>query len=159
MTQTQHEVEAYAAHVVFPATKEELINGLLARGAPGRMVALVERLPGDRYASQQHLREDLEEISRLHAREVAPARTYDDFLAVVLRHVGDIRHTTKERFNRVVAHVIHIAEQHDILDRAGAEQMQQRLEAAFADLRGTMSEVYDTRAPINPRDDLPRESS
>jgi hypothetical protein len=158
MAQTQHEVEAYAAHVVFPATKEELINGLLARGAPGRMVALVDRLPGDRYDSLRQVREDLEEISKVHAREVAPARTYEDFLAVVVRHVGDIRHVTKDRFNRVVAHVIHIAEQQGTLDRTGAEAMRQRLEAAFADLRGTMSEVYDFNAPINPGEDLPRVS-
>ena len=29
------------------------------------------------------------EVSRVHAREVATARSYDDFLAVVLKHVGD----------------------------------------------------------------------
>lgn len=155
MAETQHEVEAYVEHIVFPTTKEELINGLLTGGAPGRMVALVERLPQQYYDSRRHLRQDLEEVSRVHAREVAPARTYDDFLAVVLRHVGDVRHTTKEAFNRVVAHVIHIAEQQGTLDSAGARAMQQRLEAAFADLRGTMSEVYDYRAPIDPRDDLP----
>jgi hypothetical protein len=34
--------------------------------------------------------------------------------------------------------------------------MHERLEAAFADLRGTMSEVYDDRAPIDPHRDLPR---
>jgi hypothetical protein len=92
----------------------------------------------------------------VHAREVAPARTYDDFLAVVLRHVGDVRHTTKDAYNRVVAHVMHIAERQGTLDRAGAQRMQQRLDAAFADLRGTMSEVYDNRAPIDPLDDLPK---
>jgi hypothetical protein len=155
MAEAQHEVEAYVAHVVFPTTKEELINGLLTGGAPARMVALVERLPQDRYDSRQHLWQDLEEVARVHAREVAPARTYDDFLAVVLRHVGDVRHTSKEAYNRVVAHVIHIAERQGTLDRAAARQMQQRLEAAFADLRGTMSEVYDDRAPIDPRADLP----
>lgn len=155
MAEAQHEVEAYVAHVVFPTTKEELINGLLAGDAPARMVALVERLPQDRYGSGAELRRDLEEVSRVHAREVAPARTYDDFLAVVIRHAGDVRHTTKEAFNRVVAHVVHIAERQGTLDRAAAHQMQQRLEAAFADLRGSMSEVYDDRAPINPRDDLP----
>ena len=155
MAEAQHEVEAYVAHLVFPTTKEELINGLLIGSAPARMVALVERLPRDRYDSLQHLRRDLEEVARVHAREVAPARTYDDFLAVVIRHVGDVRHTTKDAYNRVVAHVIHIAERQGTLDRASAHQMQQRLEAAFSDLRGTMSEVYDDRAPINPRDDLP----
>jgi hypothetical protein len=34
--------------------------------------------------------------------------------------------------------------------------MQLRLDAAFADLRGTMTEVYDNRAPIDPHGDLPR---
>jgi hypothetical protein len=157
MTEAQHEVEGYVAHVIFPATKEELINGLLARDAPARMVALVERLPQDRYGSQRELRRDLEEVSNVHAREVASARSYDDFLAVVLRHTGDIRHTTKEAYNRVVAHVTHIAQQQGTLDAAGARAMEQRLDAAFADLRRPMSEVYDDRAPIDPRQDLPRE--
>ena len=156
MPETQHEVEAYVSHIVFPASKEELINGLLVRNAPARMVALVERLPQDNYDSRRHLRQDLEEVSRVHAREVAPARTYDDFLAVVLRHVGDIHHATKDAYNRVVEHVIHVARQQGTLDRAESRTMQERLEAAFADLRGTMSEVYDYRAPIDPHGDLPR---
>jgi AcrR family transcriptional regulator len=156
MPETQHEVEAYVAHIAFPASKEELINGLLVRNAPARMVALVERLPQARYDSRRHLRQDLEEVSRVHAREVAPARTYDDFLAVVLRHVGDIHHATKDAYNRVVEHVIHIARQQGTLDSAESRTMQERLEAAFADLRGTMSEVYDYRAPIDPHGDLPR---
>jgi Protein of unknown function (DUF2795) len=156
MADAEHEVEAYVSHIAFPATKEELINGLLVKNAPGRMVALVERLPQARYESRRHLREDLEEISRVHASEVAPARTYDDFLAVVLRHVGDVGHTTKEAYNRVVEHVIRIAQRQGTLDSDAASAMQQRLEAAFADLRGTMSEVYDYQAPIDPRGDLPR---
>ncbi len=156
MAETQHEVEAYVAHMVFPTTKEELINGLLVSEAPGRMVALVERLPRNRYDSRRHLRQDLEEVTQLHGHEVASARTYDDFLAVVLRHVGDIQHTSKDAFNRVVAHIMHSAERQGTLDQAGAQQMGQRLEAAFADLHGTMSEVYDDRAPIDPREDLPR---
>ena len=155
MANAQHEVEEYVSHLAFPAAKEELINGLLAGQAPVRMIALVERLPRDRYADLQSLREDLEEVSRVHASEVSPARTYDDFLAVVIRHVGDLQHTTKDAYNRVVAHVIHIAEQQDILDEASAQAMRQRLEAAFADLRSTMSEVYDDRAPIDPRNDMP----
>jgi hypothetical protein len=156
MAETQHEVEEYVAHLEFPVTKEELINGLLATGAPGRMVALVERLPEDRYDSRLDLRNDLEEVSRVHAREVAPARTYDEFLRLVIRHVGDVQHTTKDAYNRVVEHVIHVAEQQGTLDSATAQQMRQRLEAAFADLRGTMSEVFDDRAPVDPRDDLPK---
>jgi hypothetical protein len=156
MADAQHEVEAYVSHIAFPASKEELINGLLVRNAPARMVALVERLPQSRYDSREQLRADLEEVSRVHAREVREARTYDEFLAVVLRHVGDVRHTTKDAYNRVVEHVIHIAERQGTLDSAEARAMHQRLEAAFADLRGTMSEVYDDRAPIDPHRDLPR---
>ncbi|HEX6509081.1 MAG TPA: DUF2795 domain-containing protein [Chloroflexota bacterium] len=156
MTETEHEVEEYVSHIVFPATKEELVNGLLVRNAPARMVALVERLPQTRYDSRPHLRQDLDEVSRVHAREVAPARTYDDFLAVVLRHVGDVRHTTKESYNRVVEHVIHIAQQQRTLSNAEARTMQLRLDAAFADLRGSMTEVYDNSAPIDPHRDLPR---
>jgi hypothetical protein len=156
MSEAQHEVEEYVARLIFPVTKEEIINGLLTSSAPGRMVALVERLPEDRYSSREHLRHDLEEVSRVHAREVAMAHTYDDFLGVVIRHVGDMRHTSKDAYNRVVAHVIHIAEFQGTLDDTGAQQMQQRLEAAFADLRGTMSEVFDDRAPVDPHDDLPK---
>jgi hypothetical protein len=156
MADTEHEVEAYVSHIAFPVTKEELINGLLVRNAPGRMIALVERLSLDSYDSQQHLRQDLEEVSVVHAREVAQARTYDDFLAVVLQHVGDIRHTTKEAYNRVVAHVIHIAQGQGTLNATDSHAMQQRLEAAFADLRGSMSSVYDDGAPIDPHKDVPR---
>jgi hypothetical protein len=156
MTDAQHEVEAYVSHIVFAASKEELINGLLVRNAPARMVALVERLPRSRYDSRRQLREDLEEVSRVHAREVRAAHTYDDFLAIVLQHVGDVRHTTKDAYNRVVEHVIHIAQQQGTLDSADARAMQLRLDAAFADLRGTMTEVYDYRAPIDPHGDLPR---
>ncbi len=155
MANAQHEVEGYVSHLVFPATKEELINGLLAGQAPGRMIALVERLPRDTYEHIKGLREDLEEVSKVHAAEVSPARTYDDFLAVVIRHVGDIQHTTKDAFNRVVANVIHIAERQDVLDEASAHAMQQRLEAAYAELRLTMSKVFDDRAPIDPRNDMP----
>jgi hypothetical protein len=156
MANAQHEVESYISHIVFPASKEELINGLLVRDAPARMVALVERLPRDRYEHRAQLREDLEEVSRVHAREVRAARTYDDFLAVVLRHVGDVRHTTKEAYNRVVEHVIHIAQQQGTLSGPEAREMQIRLDAAFADLRGTMSSVYDDLAPIDPHGDLPK---
>lgn len=156
MADAQHEVETYVSHVVFPASKEELVNGLLVRDAPARMVALVERLPRDRYDSRRQLRDDLEEVSQVHAREVREARSYDDFQAVVLRHVGDVRHTTKEAYNRVVDHVIHIAQQQGTLSSTEARAMQQQLDAAFADLRGTMSEVYDYQAPIDPHRDLPR---
>jgi len=123
MPEAQLEVEAYVSHIAFPASKEELINGLFVRDAPARMVALVERLPQDRY---------------------------DDFIAVVLRHVGDVRHSTKEAYNRVVEHVIHIAQRQGTLDSAASRTMQERLEATFADLRGTMTEVYDYQAPIDP---------
>jgi len=159
MTETEHEVEAYVSHLDFPVTKEELINGLLVRDAPGRMVALVERLPQDRYDTRRQLRQDLEGVSQVHAREVAGARTYDEFLAVVLRNVGDIRHTSKESYNRVVAHVIHLAGRQGTLNQAESHAMQQRLEAAFADLRGTMTDVYDYRAPVDPYADLPRTDS
>jgi hypothetical protein len=120
------------------------------------MVALVERLPQDRYDSRRHLRQDLEEVSHVHAQEVALARTYDDFLAVVLRHVGDIRHTTKDAYNRIVAHVIHLAQEQGTLEGTDSRAMQQRLEAAFSDLRGSMSAVYDELAPVDPHEDLPR---
>jgi hypothetical protein len=155
MANAQHEVEGYLSHLIFPATKEELINGLLAGQAPARMIALVERLPRDTYGDLHRLREDLEEVSKVHAAEVSPARTYDDFVALVVRHVGDVQHTTKDAFNRVVAHVIHIAERQDILDEASAHAMQQRLESAYVELRLTMSKVFDDRAPIDPRNDMP----
>lgn len=156
MPETQHEIERYIEHIAFPVTKKELINGLLVRRAPSRMIAVVERLPRDRYDDRHALRRDLEEIAHVHAREVAGARTYDEFLAVVLRHVGDVRHATKDAYNRVVEHVIHIAQQQGTLTSTEARTMQERLDAAFADLRGTMSAVYDERAPIDPHRDLPR---
>lgn len=156
MVTAQHEVENYISHLAFPATKEELINGLLVRNAPARMVALVERLPWDRYDDRCQLREDLDEVSRVHAREVSAARTDDEFQAVVLRHVGDVGHTTKEAYNRVVDHVVHIAQQQGTINDTEARAMRERLVAAFADLRGTMTQVYDDRAPIDPSRDLPR---
>ena len=159
MPDTQHEIEHYIEHIAFPVTKEELINGLLVRRAPPRMLAVVERLPRDRYADRHALRRDLEEMAHVHAREVAGARTYDEFLAIVLRHVGDVRHATKDAYNHVVEHVIHIAQQHGTLNGTEARAMQERLEAAFADLRGTMSAVYDERAPLDPHRDLPREQA
>jgi uncharacterized protein DUF2795 len=155
MANAQHEVETYVSHLAFPASKEELINGLLAGDAPGRMIALVERLPRASYTNLQVLHEDLEEVSRIHADEVAAARTYEDFLAIVTRHVGDLQHVTKDGFNRVVAHVIHIARQVGTLDRVSAPPMQQKLEAAFAGLRDAMSDVYDDEAPLNPWEDMP----
>ena len=132
MAEAEHEVEAYVSNIIFPVTKEELINGLLVNDAPGRMVAVVERLPEDRYDNRQDLRRDLAEVSHVHAREVSPARSYDDFLAVVIRHVGDVRHTTKEAYNGVVEHVVHIAQQQGNLDAESARAMQQRLEAALS---------------------------
>lgn len=156
MEDTEHEVETYVSHLDFPLTREELINGLLVRDAPGRMIALVERLAESRYNTREDLRRDLTELSQVHAREVEPARSYDDFLAVVRRHVGDVTYATKEEYNRVVENVVHIAQQQGTLDRTGADQMQQQLEGAFAHLRGAMSEVYDYQAPIDPHADLPR---
>jgi hypothetical protein len=159
MSAAQREAEQYVSTVIFPTTKEEIINGLLASEAPGRVVALVERLPADHYNSSQRLLSDIDEVSRVHIQEVAQARTYEDFLAIVLRHVGDIRHSSKDAFNRVVAHVIHMAEEQLVLDEGTAQRTQQQLEAAFAGLRGTMSEVFDDNAPVDPKEDLPRVSS
>ncbi|HEY8287346.1 MAG TPA: hypothetical protein VIJ28_23405 [Chloroflexota bacterium] len=156
MADTQHDIEAFLTLVAFPTTKEELINGLLVRDAPGRMIVLVERLARDSYENSDDLRRDLEEVSRVHADEVAPARTFDDFLALVVRHVGDVQHVTKDAFNRVASHVVQIAEDQGSLDRGGAQQMLLRLDAAFADLRQSMSKVYDDHAPIDPHKDLPR---
>src|SRR5438270_5367885 len=113
----KHEIEKYTSYIVFPVTKEELINGLLVAGAPGRAIALVERLLRDRYDDRQQLKEDLREVSRVHAREVAQASTYDEYLGVVLRHVGDVRHATKEAYNRIVEHVIHTAQYQRKLDK------------------------------------------
>ncbi len=156
MADTQHDVEGFLAHVGFPTTKEEIINGLLVGDAPRRMIVLVERLPQDRYESVDGLRRDLEEVSRVHADEVALARSFEDFLALVIRHVGDIQHVTKDAFNRVAAHVVQIAEEQGGLDSSDAQAMLRRLEASYADLRESMSEVYDDRAPVDPRKDLPR---
>ena len=156
MSTARHEVEEYVEQIVFPVTKEELINGLLFREAPGRLIVLVERLPESHYGDIQALRRDLAEIDRVHADEIAGSHSYEEFLTVVLRHVGDIRHTTKEAYNRVVERVIHIALQQGTLSGSDARTMNLKLIAAFADLRGTMDEVYDDQAPINPRDDLPR---
>ena len=156
MSETEHEVEGYLRQIVFPVTKEELINGLLAGEAPGRMIVLVERLPRARYDDLSRVRRDLEEIDRVDAREVVGARTYDALLASVLRNVGDIRYATKATYNRVVERVVHLARQHGTLSDTEAHRLRQQLEAAFADLRGTMPEVYDAGAPIDPREDLPR---
>jgi hypothetical protein len=156
MSETEHEVEAYLSHIEFPVTREELINGLLVRDAPGRMIALVERLPKARYHERAEVRRDLVEIDQVHARELAGARSYEELLAVVLRNVGDVRYATKETYNRVVQRVIHVAQQQGTLGPAEARAMELRLDATFADLRGTMPEVYDERVPTNPHDDLPR---
>jgi hypothetical protein len=159
VAETLHEVEEYTADMLFPVSKEELVNGLLAGEAPGRMIALVERLPLASYGDREHLRGDLEEVSRVHAREVAAAHSDDEYLAVVLRQVGDVQHVSKEAFNRVVAHVVHLARKQGKLDDDGAHRLQQHLEAAFADLRESMSAVYDNMAPEDPHDDLPERRS
>jgi hypothetical protein len=159
MSEIRHEVEDYIKQIDFPVTKEELINGLLVRNAPGRLIVLVERLPRDQYDHRQDLRRDLAEIDHFHAREIAQANSYEEFLAVVLEHVGDIRHTTKAAYNRVVERVMYIAVEQGSLRLSDARSMELRLIAAFADLRGTMDEVYDEKAPINPEEDLPRTRS
>ncbi|MGH2411317.1 MAG: hypothetical protein ACRDGS_13245 [Chloroflexota bacterium] len=41
MADTQRDIEVFLTHVALPATKEELINALLVRDAPGRMIVLV----------------------------------------------------------------------------------------------------------------------
>jgi len=156
MADARLEVESYIGTISFPTTKEELINGLLSREAPGRMVALVERLPEARYSTPQRLLDDLAEVSRVHAQEVAAARSYEDFLALVVRHVGDVKHATKDAYNRVVAHVVAIAEHKAMVSEEEGLRLQARLEAEFARLRGTMSEVFDDNAPVDPHDDLPR---
>ncbi len=156
MSDSRHEMEDYIEHIAFPVTKEELINGLLLGDAPGRLIALAERLPQARYEHRSNLRQDLTAIDHLHATEIAGAHTYDQLLAVVLHHVGDIRHTTKDSYNRLVDRVIHIAERQGTLSADEARGIALRLIGAFADLRGTMDEVYDDKAPVNPRDDLPR---
>ena len=78
MTEAQHEVEGYVSHIAFPASKEELINGLLVRDAPARMVALVERLPRDRYEHRHQLREDLEKKAHLLRNESLSADLLDE---------------------------------------------------------------------------------
>src|SRR5664279_1092855 len=99
MAETPREIEGFLAQVMFPASKEALINALLVAEAPRRAMALAERLPRDRYTSWDQLRQDLDEVSRLQIAEVRAAHGYDDYQAIVTRHVGDIRHATKEAYN------------------------------------------------------------
>lgn len=155
MTDTEQEIEEYVSHIGLPVTKEELVNGLLARNATGRLVGVVERLPRDTYESRDQLLQDLDSLSRVLASEVASATTFEEFLPIVVRHTGDIRYATKDRFNRVVDHVIHLARTSGGLDEKTADSMRDRLEASFADLRGSMTSVTNDAAPIDPWDDLP----
>jgi hypothetical protein len=156
MAETPREIEGFLAQVMFPASKEALINALLVAEAPRRAMALAERLPRDRYTSWDQLRQDLDEVSRLQIAEVRAAHGYDDYQAIVTRHVGDIRHATKEAYNRVAAQVVEVARQEGRLGSADAGQMLDRLRSAFADMRGSMSEVYDEDAPVDPLEGLPR---
>lgn len=155
MTKTQHDVENYLSHIGVPVTKEELINGLLVANAPGRLVDVVERLPRDRYQSHEELRRDVDDISRVLGREVASAHTFEEFLPIVIKHTGDVRYATKDRYNRVVEHVIHLAQVEGSLDAESAQDMSRRLEAAFADIRGSMTSVTNDEAQIDPMRDLP----
>lgn len=155
MIDSQSDVSRYIRRIAFPVTKEELINGLLAEDAPGDEVSLVERLPKREYATADEVFDDLREISEVHRDEVAAARTYDDYVELVIRHVGDVAHSTKDSYNRVVARIIRIAQEQGKLSPEESRSFEQRLDGAFSDLRGSMSEVTDDAAPVDPRDDLP----
>jgi flagellar motility protein MotE (MotC chaperone) len=142
--------------VEYPVTKEELVNALLAENAGSHEVALADRLPRSRYKSKREVEEDLEEISRVHEAEIAPAETFQDYLEQVIRHVGDVTHTTKASYNSVVDRVVKIAQSQGKLDETQAREMRLKLEAAFADVRGPMTLVEDPSAPLDPTEDLPR---
>ncbi len=142
--------------VEYPVTKEELVNALLAENAGSHEVALADRLPRLRYKSKREVEEDLEEISRVHEAEIAAAETFQDYLEQVIRHVGDVTHTTKASYNSVVDRVVKIAQSQGKLDETQAREMRLKLEAAFADVRGPMTLVEDPSAPLDPTEDLPR---
>jgi hypothetical protein len=142
--------------VQYPVTKEELINALLTESAPTHEVALADRLPQARYQSKREIEDDLEEISRVHEAEIAAAETFEDYLQQVVRHVGDVTHTTKSDYNRVVERIVNIALSLGKLSAGEAHDMRVRLEAAFADVREPMTAVEDPSAPVDPTQDLPR---
>jgi Protein of unknown function (DUF2795) len=141
--------------VEYPVTKEELVNELLVENAPTPELALADRLPRVRYRNKREVEADLEEISHVHEAEIAGAQTFEDYLEQVLRHVGDVTHTTKASYNQVVDRVVKIALSLGKLDAAQAHDMRRSLEAAFADIRETMTEVEDNSAPVDPGQDLP----
>ncbi|HZT95455.1 MAG TPA: DUF2795 domain-containing protein [Chloroflexota bacterium] len=153
------EIETYADRIRFPVTKEELINGALAENLPGDRIALIERLPRPEYQNREQLNADLEEIAKVTAAEVDPADTYADYLELVIRNVGDVSHATKDTFNRVVEAVLEEARREGRLSDQEAASMRLHLDAAFANLRGSMSEVTDDTASIDPEDDLPTYTS
>ena len=142
--------------VVLPASKEELINTVLVENATGSVIELFERLPRDRYDSQELLSSDLRELSQVHSDEVSGAKTFNDFLSAVLLHAGDVQHISKDAFNAIVDRVIGIAERDGDVDKKDGEEMRHRLYATYVDLRKGMTEVYNDAAPINPNEDLPK---
>lgn len=137
-----------------PATREELVNQLLVRNAPTAMIAVVERLPSERYESMETLRADLEEISSLDISEIK-GTSYEELLELVVRNVGDVDHATKATYHAVVSSVIAGVRQQGKVSSSELGELQTRLEAAFADLRRPMSETYNYEAPRDPKFDLP----
>jgi len=156
MTRTEEGLESFLARIDLPVTKEELINGLLAQEAAGAEIALVERLPRNQYDSSDILRSDLDEISRVHGEEVAQASGYEDYLRLVVEHVGDVSHATKAAFNRTAEAVVESARDQGMVSGDEAARLRTRLQSEFARLRGSMTGVTDDSAPIDPRDDLPK---
>ena len=156
MAETRQILGDLIERVEYPVTKEELINGLLTANAPTYEVALADRLPRTEYRRKLEVEQDLEEISRIRESDIAAAETFDDYLDQVLKHVGDVKHTTKASYNAVVDGVLKIAGALGKLDQAEAKRLRMRLEGAFADLRQPMSKVMDDSAPLDPNEDLPR---
>ncbi len=156
MTRTEESIDHYLGKLQLPVTKEELINGLIDQDGSGYEIALIERLPRDSYESRETLQSDLEEISRVHAGEVAQAEGYDDYLRLVLGHVGDVTQSTKNAYNRTADAVVRSAQRQGKVSGQEARDLLRHLQAEFAGLRGSMAEVTDDSAPLDPRGDLPR---
>lgn len=156
MDKTQIDLVEYVDRIIYPVSKEELINGLLVQNAPREAVSLIERLPQPRYSSAATVLSDLEDITSVEPHEVTGASQYSDFLELVIRNVGDVAHVTKDIYNRVVTQVVRAAHEQGALSIDESVAMERRLKASFADLRGSMSEVTDDGAPTDPLDDLPR---
>ena len=150
------EIIKYVERIEYPVSKEEIINGLLADNAPAYEVALVDRLPHKAYESSRAVLGDLAEVTRIHGDEIQAAQSYEDYLQLVIRHVGDVAHATKEVFNATAARIVRMAERMGKLTDSQAREIELRLDAAFANLRGSMSTVTDDSAPTDPREDLPR---